>query len=433
MNVSYFGWIVSAFCILNTAAYAAGPVVFDVSGQGKDHRTPVAVPAFAAVAGQESVAKMMSDVIAYDLDFSGECKILDKEGYPPSFKGYTPDATQVDCAPWKAIGVEHLVYAYITQEGSNIVAECRLFDVHTGQQVVGKKLQAGTEWARLVAHQFSDIIIERLTGTPGIATSRICFTNGVTGKKEICIADYDGANMKQLTQHNSISILPKFSRDGSRLAYVSYKDHFPYLYVLEITSGKSAVVSKKSGLNVSPSWAPDGKSLAMVLSKDTNNEIYVRSLVGDEYTRLTNSKGTDTSPSFSPDGSQMAFVTDREGSEQIFVMNRDGSNQHRISFQGGRSYDPAWSPDGKHIAYVVDKGGQQIYVSTVDGNDYQQVTRAAGNAEGPSWSPDSRHIIYANSSSLQLWTVTLSTGAEQKIPNIAVACQGPDWARRPAQ
>lgn len=433
MDVSYSRWIAGLICFVSSVAYAAAPVQFDVSQSGKDHRVPVAVPTFASSPGQESLARMISDVIAYDLDFSGECKVMPRESYPPSFKGFTSDATQVDCAPWKAVGCEHLVYAYITESGSNVVAECRLFDVHTGQQVVGKKLQAGTEWARLVAHQFSDIIVERLTGTPGIATSRICFTNGVTGKKEICIADYDGANMKQLTQHNSISILPKFSRDGSRLAYVSYKDHFPYLYVLDIASGKSGVVSKKSGLNVSPSWAPDGKSLAMVLSKDTNNEIYIRSLVSDDYTRLTNSRGTDTSPSFNPDGSQIAFVTDREGSEQIFVMNRDGSNQRRISFQGGRSYDPAWSPDGKHIAYVVDKGGQQIYVSTPDGSDYQQVSRAAGNAEGPSWSPDSRHIIYSNSSSSQLWTITLSTGAEQRVPNISVACQGPDWGRRPAQ
>jgi len=430
--VKVFQLVCFALALVSASAQGAEKATDLVIEKPGDHRTPVAVPTFAAAPGLESVAKMMSDVIAYDLDYSGECKVMPKEAYPPSFKGFTSDATQVDFAAWKAVGIEHLVYAYITQEGNDVVAQCRLFDVRASQQVVGKQLKEGAEWARLMAHMFSDITVERLTGTPGIATSRICFTNGVTGKKEICIADYDGANMKQLTQHNSISILPKFSRDGSRLAYVSYKDHFPYLYVLEIASGKSGVVSKKSGLNVSPSWAPDGHSLAMVLSKDTNSEIYIRSLVSDEYTRLTNSKGTDTSPSFSPDGSQIAFVTDREGAEQIFVMGRDGSNQHRVSFQGGKSYDPAWSPDGKYIAYVVDRGGQQIYIATPDGGAYQQVTKAQGNAEGPSWSPDSRHIIYNNASTSRLWTVTLATGAEQQVPNISVACQGPDWGKRPA-
>ena len=90
--------------------------------------------------------------------------------------------------------------------------------------VSGKRLATrGQEWHRLVAHQFADEIVRHLTGVAGCASSRICFSGGSTGKKEIYIADYDGANMKQVTQHGSISILPKFSPDGRKIAYLSTK------------------------------------------------------------------------------------------------------------------------------------------------------------------------------------------------------------------
>lgn len=426
----WFGAAIVFALLVGGSALAQGPATITITKKGVDHRIPVAVPPFAAAPGQEAVARKMSEVVAYDLAFSGVCFVLPPERYPAGFTGFTQDAAQIDFAVWRGIGVQHLVYAHVTTDGSKVVAECRLFDVQTSQQVVGKRLQADLQWSRLVAHQYSDVIVERLSGVPGIATSRICFTSGATGNKEIFIADYDGANMKQLTQHGSISILPEFSPDGGKIAYVSFKDRFPFLYVLDVASGKSTAISKKSGLNVSPTWAPDGKSLAMVLSKDTNSEIYLKDLNGDNYQRITNEKGTDTSPTFSPDGGRIAFVTDRAGSEQIFVMNSDGSNQHRISFQGGRCYDPAWSPDGKLIAYVVEKGSQQIWVTTPNGSEQRQVSNAAGSVESPSWSADSRHIIYTNSRSGELWTVTLETGQEQRVPNITVRCQGPDWGPR---
>ena len=336
---------------------------------------------------------------------------------------------------WRGSPAEHLVYAYITVEGDSLVAEARLFDVLVGQQVVGKRLVAERKWARLLAHQFADEIVRYLTGVAGAASAEIAFSVGEPGKKEIWVADYDGANAVQVTNHGSISIKPKLSPDGRHIAYLSYKDRYPFLYVLDRNTGVSAPLSKRVGLNHAPAWSPDGSTIALCLSKDGNTEIYVKRPDGSGERRLTNDGGSDTSPAYSPDSGRIAFVSDRAGRPQVFVMSADGGNQTRLSFQGGNSYDPVWSPDGRFIAYVVEKSGEglEIYYMNADGTNPQRLSNSSGSNESPSWSPDSRHVVFSSSrdGTSRLYTVTIETGEERPIRRLAaLRCEGPSWGPR---
>jgi TolB protein len=412
----------------------------------------MAVPDFACAPGLESLAKEMSEVISYDLLFTGLFTVLPKTAYPPAFAGFTQDATQIDFSAWRSIAghaknasgtviieaaaqnkASYLVYAYVTAEGDNIAAESRMFDVATGTQVVGQRIMSTKDLPRLVAHRFSDEIVRYVDGVPGIATSEICFTRGAEGegKKEIYVSDYDGANAKQVTKHGSISIKPKFSPDGGKIAYLSYKDRYPFLYVLDRATGKSTPLSKNVGLNAAPGWSPDGKRIAMVLSKDGNPEIYVKNADGSGERRLTNDRAPDSSPTFDPTGTQIAFVSERSGRPQIFAMNADGSNVRRLSFQGGNAYDPVWSPDGKMIAYVAEISGEgfEIYVMSADGSDPRRLTDTGGANESPSWSPDSRHVIFASTRSgpYEVWVVNVQPPCEQHRIGPG---QGPYWGPR---
>ena len=248
---------------MSVAAFAQGPAPagegqrVEITGRGVvGTRIGVAVPTFAMPPGQDALASQMTEVMRYDLDFTGLIRLLRPEEFPATFSGLTSDATKLDFQLWRNARAEYVVHVYAVAEGGNVTLECRLFDAATGQQVVGKRLSSQQSWWRQVVHQFSDEIVKYLDGDPGIATSQFCFSGGATGKKEIYIADYDGANMKQLTQHNSISILPMFSPDGKKIAYVSFKDRYQFLYVFELASGKSMALSKEVGMNSAPSWAP---------------------------------------------------------------------------------------------------------------------------------------------------------------------------------
>jgi len=427
-------WCLTVIVVL-CAPLAFGQVEIGTTGQAEG-RIPIAIPDFCTAPGQEALGKTMASVLAYDLYFSGIFGIVPPTAYPPNFTGFTRDPQTIDFDAWRGTKAEFLVHVYVVSDANALTAECRLFDVFSGEMVSGKRLSTqGEEWHRLVAHQFADEIVRHLTGVPGCASSRICFSGGATGKKEIYIADYDGASVKQITQHGSISILPKFSPDGRRIAYLSYKDRYPFLYVLDLQTGESRPLSKQVGLNVAPAWSPDGNQLAMVQSKDGNNEIYLVNADGSNRRRITDNSATDTSPTFDPTGTKIAFVSERGGAPQIYVMNVDGSNVKRLSYQGGRAFDPVWSPDGAKIAFVIEKPGDgpEIYVMNADGTEAKRLTNSAGSNESPTWSPDSRHVMFASTRSgrWELGAVNVETGEEQRISiNAQLAFQGPTWGPR---
>ena len=411
-------------------------VVINTTGHGSpDTRTLIAIPDFACAPGLEAVAKEMTEVIEYDLLFSGLFRTLPRENFPAAFRGFTSDATQIDFGIWRSSKSEYLVYAYVTEEGASLVAECRMFDVSTGSQVVGQKLTASRDLPRLIAHRFSEEAIRQVDGVPGIASTQICFSGGVSGNKEIYISDYDGANARQVTQHKSISIQPRFSPDGTKVAYLSFKDRYPFLYVLDLGTGKTTPLSKNVGLNAAPAWTPDGKRLALVLSKDANPEIYTKNADGSGEHRLTNDRAADTSPTYDPSGRQIAFVSDRGGTPQIHVMDADGGNVRRVSFQGGKAYDPVWSPDGKMIAYVAERSGEgfEIYVMDADGQNPRRLTDSAGSNESPTWSPDSRHVMFSSTRTgrSELWAVNVRPPCEQhRISKGNMNYEGPSWGPR---
>lgn len=428
-------FIVVGLLILMAGGGADGQAVrIDITGTA-DTRVLVAAPDFVSPVELEPAAREMAQVLEYDLLFTGLFKTLPPEKYPSRFTGFTQDATEVDFTAWRLTHAEYLVHAHVFTEGNTLVAECRMFDVETGTQVVGRRLSAKRDFARLVAHRFSEEVVHKIHGVPGIGSSQICFSGGSGQTKEIYVADYDGANALQVTKHNSISIRPKFSPDGTKIAYLSYKDRYPFLYVLDLATGKSAPLSKHVGLNASPAWSPDGKTLAVVLSKDGNTEIYLKNPDGSGERRLTDNRVGDTSPTFDPTGTKLAFVSDRGGKPQIYVMDADGTKSRRVSYQGGNAYDPVWSPDGKKIAYVAERPGEglEIYVMDADGKNPIRLTDSPGANESPSWSADSRHLMFASTRGGKdaLWTVNVEPPYYcRPITRTDLRCQGPWWGPR---
>lgn len=428
--------ILTAFVLAVAAApvWAQSSVTIDIRGRA-DSRIAVAVPPFLAQAGLESAAREMMEVVAYDLEFSGLFITLPANEFPPGFTSLDPDPAKVNLDIWSTTRAEQLVYGKVTQQGDTLVAEMRLFDIPAKQQVLGQALSSDTKHPRLIAHRYTEEVIRFTDGTPGIGTTEIFFSGGATKSKEIYVADYDGKNMRQITQHGTVSIMPVVSPDGSKIAYASWKDRYTFLYIYDRRSGKSTPLSKEVGLNAAPAWSPDGSRLALTLSKDANTEIYLRNPDGSGLQRLTNNKSGDTSPTFDPSGKQIAFVSDRGGTPQIHVMGVDGSNVRRLSVQGGSSYDPDWSPDGKWIAYVSERRGEGLEIYIMDaatGQAYYRLSDSAGSNESPCWSPDSRHVMYSTSRNgrAELYSVNIKTLEERPVPGLNVRAQGPSWGPR---
>ena len=95
---------------------------------------------------------------------------------------------------------------------------------------------------------------------------------------------------------------PAWSPDGTRLAYVSFEQRRPILYMQNVVHGARTRIAEFNGINSAPAWSPDGTKLALTLSRDGNPEIYVMRLSDNALTRLTSHPAIDTEPTWSPDG-----------------------------------------------------------------------------------------------------------------------------------
>lgn len=292
-----------------------------------------------------------------------------------------------------------------------------------GSTVLSKTYSGGT---RSLAHQFADDIVETLTGNPGIANSKIAFVSTRTGRKEIYLADYDGANVKQLTQDGAISVSPALSRDGKMLAYTGYQTGYADIYTIDLGSGARRKIVSFPGTNSGAAWSPSGSQIACSVSRDGNPELYVVGANGGGAKRLTRTKGVESSPSWSPDGREIVYSSDDRGSPLLMRIGAGGGTGSVIPTGFSYNTEPEWSPDGKKIAFVARSGGFNIAVKNLATGGTSIV--APGGVD-PSWGPNSRHLIHASANNSSL--VILDTQTGQKFPVITGMgkVSEPSWSR----
>jgi TolB protein len=279
--------------------------------------------------------------------------------------------------------------------------------------------------SRRSVHQFVDDLVETLTGQKGIATSKIGFVSNRTGHKEIYTADYDGANVVQLTRDNAISVNPNLSPDGRRLAYTGYQSGYADIYLVDLGSGARNRIIKYPGTNSGPSISPQGNRIACTMSKDGNPEIYVTNINGDSPHRLTRARGVESSPSWSPNGGEIVYSSDEQGGPQLYRMSVDGGPSHLLSTGFGYCTEPNWSPDGKKITFNVRSGGTfQVGVLDLDSGSTRII---ANDGERPVWGPDSRHVLFARGSGV--FVIDSVSGRETRIVSDLGRVSEPTWSR----
>jgi len=365
---------------------------------------PFAVPDFVPenAAAAEYAAKL-SRVVAADLTGTGLFREINKDAFISTVTNFN---SPVQYADWKAINAQALIVGAVNvAAGGRVTVKFRLFDVFSGKQL-GQGLQFGgtvNSWRRM-AHKVADAAYSRISGEGPYFDSRVVYVSE-TGpknarKKRLAIMDYDGANVKFLTDDSSLVLAPRFSPTGDRVLYTSYESGFPKIYVLDVASvGRRALADQPGTMTFAPRFSPDGQTVVYSLSAGGNTDIYKMRLGGGAAVRLTSEPSIETAPSFSPDGKQIVFESDRSGSQQLYVMSANGGQARRISFGKGRYGTPVWSPRGDLVAFTKQSGGRfHIGVMRLDG-DRERLLTASFLDEGPSWSPNGRVIMFMRETS----------------------------------
>jgi TolB protein len=414
-----------AFCLLTCLSSHAAEVYLGLQAYGGGGKMlGVGVASFVSKgdAGAEQAATLLHTVLREDLLFERLFNIV--EGGPSP-------AEKIDSLVWSGLTAQVVVSGDVTQTGDQVTLECRIYDVGTGKVLWGKSGTGPRTNMRRLAHLMADQITYQLSGQPGIAHTQIAFVNNKTRHKEIFVMDYDGANLRQLTHHNSIVLLPKYSPDGKQIAFNSYRAANPDAYLIDAAGGGLKDLSSRQGLNTAPNWAPDGQTLALTLSRGGDPDLYLINKAGAIIRRLTYSPGVDTSPSFSPNGQQIAFISDRSGSPELYVMDVTGANVQRLTY--GQWVDsPAWSPRGDLIAYERQRsqGRYDIWLIEPSGKNARVISEAGVRNEHPTWSPDGRFLAYTSDREGKLKICTM--GADGSSPHCLGDAAGqssmPTWS-----
>ena len=377
------------------------------SGLGVE-KVRLAVPDFKPANSDPQNAallKTFNDTFWNDLDNSGVLELVSKSFYPLQIPGQPAEVT---FNLWNAPppNAAMLAFGNLGVAAGKVTAQGWLYDVKNSQspQVLGKLYtDVPTDAAvRLIAHKFADEIIFRLGGgIPGIAESKIYFVSDRSGHKEIWAMDYDGSNQYQVTHQGSISLSPRISPDGSRLAFSSLTRGGWEILMYSVDLNRQVSFPHFGGGNFSPAWSPDGMRLALSSSRAGGSEIYVCDANGANLRRMTSGKGPDVSPVWNrKTGAQIAFVSGSTGLPQVYTMEADGTNQQRMTDQG-YAVSPNWAPNGQFLTLAWTRkygpgepGSSDIYLMDIASKQWVQLTHDGGHNDFPWWAPDGRHIVF---------------------------------------
>ena len=225
-----------------------------------------------------------------------------------------------------------------------------------------------------------------------------------------------GQGQRQLTTARARDTGPRWSPDGSRLAFLSDRGGSKQIGVITVDGGEARPATSGA---LSPSefaWSPDGKWLAFtgkpepaargeqsdvrVISRlhykqdgegfwdGRWKQIFVVSASGGEARQVTQGEYDHAGPAWSPDGALLAYTgdaspdADLDERNDLWIIRADGTGSpRRLTQRIGAVESPAWSPDGRSIAYFGHDGAcggatlPQVWVATAAGGTPVCVTR----------------------------------------------------------
>ena len=245
---------------------------------------------------------------------------------------------------------------------------------------------------------------------------------------------------------------PRFSPDGSKIAFVSDRAGGDNLWIMDADgSNAHAVTDEAEHLVHNPAWSPDGKYLVgrkgyYSTRSIPAGEIWMFHHGGGNGVNLVKRPNDESDqknraePAFSPDGKYVYYSADitpgitwqynKNAVEALFAIQRielaTGETNTVVSGPGG-AIRPTPSPDGKSLAYIKRRLGlvSQIMVKDLESGlerlafdgferDLQESSGSEGNAPAIAWTPDNQSIVFWTAGRFQ--RVNVADGSVIEIP-----------------
>lgn len=399
---------------------------------GSDRATPIAVVPFG-LQGGSVLPEDIADIISNDLRNSGYYSPIPRQ----NMISQPSQASEVIFRDWKALGAQYVMVGSIVPSGGRLQVQYALFNVATEQQVLTGSVAGSTDQLRDMAHYIADQSFEKLTGIKGAFSTRMLYVTAErfsTNNTRYTLqrSDYDGARAVTLLQSREPILSPRFAPDGKRIAYVSFEQKRPRIFIQNIDTGRREQVTNFEGLNGAPAWSPDGSRLAFVLSKDGNPDIYVMNVASRQISRVTAGPGINTEPFWGKDGNTLYFTSDRGGKPQIYKQSVSGGGAERVTFVGNYNANPKLSADEKTLVMIHRQQGFTNF--KVAAQDLQRgsvkILSETSLDESPTVAPNGTMLIYSTRQQGRgvLMLVSLNGRVRLPLPTAQGEVREPSWS-----
>jgi TolB protein len=361
-------------------------------------------------------------IMQRDLDNSDLVEVIGLDGTPAA-------ATVAQVGPginyvmWKAIGAAAALQMSLVPGALHIAAhDVAKKSVLQARDFPLAGAPGSAEW-RMSLHAASDDVVRWLTGTRGIAATRILFVRG----GRVLVIDTDGWGERALTPVGGTVLSPAWHPSAKLFAYSAVTGGGWRIMLRDFGAGPAHPLSSTpNGLNMTPAFSPDGASLVYAHGEEEGTDLYVVPVSGlaasGDARRITVGRGTDNvSPTFSPDGRRMAFTSGRIGHPEVYLADADGANPELLTpfAFGEEAYrsNPDWSPDGRQVAYQAQLSGVfQLMLIGLRDRSVRQLT-SEGRNEDPSWAPDGRHVVFGSTRTgvRELFVLDVESGRARQL------------------
>lgn len=225
---------------------------------------------------------------------------------------------------------------------------------------------------------------------------------------DIYVREFGGSTVTHLTSNPYREEFPRWSPDGTRIAFNRVVGPNSDVYVIDPDgTNLDNVTTALNGPSVPLDWSPDGTQILISTYHGGNRDLWVINADGSSPQQVTSTPDVEWSATWSPDGSTVAYSQLVGGALHIFFVDIDGTNVRNIA----NGSDPAWSLDGARIAFTSDaSGNQDVWVMDVDGTNATNLTQGSSARDyTPVWSPDGLGIAFASDrdGDLDLWTMNI--------------------------
>lgn len=269
-------------------------------------------------------------------------------------------------------------------------------------------------------------------------------------RRNLWTVSLDGSEHMPLLSDSKNHYSPIFSRDGSKMAYLSSKEGKVQIYVRDVKSGRTARVTDVAVSPNNLSFSPDGKQIAFVMftpatakplfslsfkpdgaewandaqyidstlfqrdgvgmNKPGNLQVYVVPTIGGTPRQITSTAHDYSGPlTWTKDGKTIIVSANTREDFEFDVFNSDllaidilNGDVTQLTDMSGPESSPKVSPDGTRIAFTgfEDNGKSfqvsELYVMDIDGSNIRQITRKLDRSvQNIQWAKNSRGIYFS--------------------------------------